>query len=397
MNSTLRNEEVAILGAGVGGLTTAIALHRKGFDNLCIYERSASSTVLGAGLVLWPNAIGVLKMLGLYEEIEQVSGALVKMVWYSNHNEYLGEVSITDLDRMMGHQSHPITRYDLQEVLISKVKRLGIDIRYTKNAQEIHAIDRSKAGLVFSDGEEIRPDLLIGADGRMKSVARKFVTGSNTPIYQHYVNWVGLIEGVPLDINKTKSVHDFWGIGKRFGYVPVSETKAYWAGCKKLPAGLGEPEGGNQATLLAIFENWPDPIGEVIGRTPVDRIKRIEVFDHDPIDSWHRQNVCLLGDAAHSALPTSGQGACQAIEDAWHLAACLDSSSNAGEAFASFEKLRLEKTKTITLGARAFANSLFSEDVSFCKKRNENAKKSAGFAQVKGMSSLWGAHLPEVQ
>jgi len=235
----------------------------------------------------------------------------------------------------------------------------------------------------------------VGADGRMKSIARKFVIGDNTPTYQHYVNWVGLIKGVALNINKTKNVHDYWGIGERFGYVPINNKKSYWAGCKKLPLGLGTPANGNKNELLSIFKNWPDPIKEIIESTDERNIKRIEVFDHSPIKTWHLNNVCLLGDAAHAALPTSGQGACQAIEDAWHFAESLAKFDNdLGETFTNFERLRYDKTKSIILGARGFAESLFSEDEIYCKTRNENAKKSNNNIQAVGMGNLWSMGLP---
>ncbi|MDR8073903.1 FAD-dependent monooxygenase, partial [Burkholderia cenocepacia] len=93
------------------------------------------------------------------------------------------------------------------------------------------------------------------------------------------------------------------------------------------------------------------------------------VNDLDPVDAWHRGNVLLIGDAAHAPLPTSGQGACQALEEAWHLARCLDEydSANGGDldaALAAFTLRRSGKTAAITERARAFAHLLFSDDVS---------------------------------
>ncbi|MEQ6121782.1 FAD-dependent monooxygenase [Reichenbachiella sp. MALMAid0571] len=390
------NHEIAILGAGIGGLTTAIALCQRGFSQIKVYERQESSANAGAGLVLWPNATCILHHLGLDVEISKIGGRVLKMIRQSSDGELLGELSITDLEKAIGFSSYAVSRHELTQILLDKLKGLHIDINYSRNVENIYIDKDNQTCVEFSDEEKITPDIIIGADGRMKSIARKFVTGNNKPFYQHYVNWVGLIDGTPLDINQHKSVQDYWGVGERFGYVPISDTKSYWAGCKRLPLGLGEPSGGNKHELVSIFKSWSHPVREIIEATAEENIRRIEVFDNDPIQQWHLNNVCLLGDAAHAALPTSGQGACQAIEDAWHFAQCLSNHPNDLDlAFTNFEKLRYDKTKSITLGARGFAASLFNEDKTFCKIRNENAKKSDTKAQVTGMSQLWGNGLPE--
>lgn len=391
----MKNLQIAILGGGIAGFTTAIALRKQGFDAIEVFERNLELSVQGAGLVLWPNAMCILEKLGLGAQIEKRSGSLKKMLRFSNKGESLGGISVTDLERHMGFESRPITRQNLYEILKEAVLALGIPIHYGKNAILIQENGTGKPQISFEDGSSKVSDIVIGADGRMKSAAREYVHGDNEPVYQHYVNWVGLIENEGLQINKTQSVHDYWGVGERFGYVPVNETTAYWAGCKKLPLGMAEPENGNKAFLLALFGEWPSPISEVIKRTPERHIRRIEVFDHDPISKWYRSNVCLVGDAAHAALPTSGQGACQAIEDAWHLAACMCREDQFLSAFEAFQKIRMEKTNGITQGARSFAQSLFNEDETFCITRNKNAQKANPNSQVLGMAALWSKFLPK--
>tara|TARA_R110002096_G_scaffold324349_1_gene518377 strand:+ start:26232 stop:27416 length:1185 start_codon:yes stop_codon:yes gene_type:complete len=389
------DKSIAIIGAGIGGLSLAITLKQAGFNNIQIFERTSSSHSIGAGLVLWPNAMCILSKMGLDDEIQEVSGKLSSMIRFSNSGEQLGALSIEKLDAKMGFTSHPITRKAIQEILIQKLTELEIEITYSKNVEEIEKDSNSIPYIKFSDGKTHSAEIIIGADGRMKSSARKYVTGNNTPIYQNYVNWVGLIEHKEMDINTTKSVHDYWGIGERFGFVPVDSKTAYWAGCKRLPLGLGEPSHGNKKELIQIFKHWPTPILEIIKTTAEENIKRIEVFDHHPINTWFLDNVCLLGDAAHAALPTSGQGACQAIEDAWHLAQCLSEPSiTVSDAFEAYQTIRLEKANSIILGGRAFAQSLFNEDAVFCEARNENAKKADMNAQVDGMANLWGKNLP---
>jgi len=393
----MKNKEIIILGAGIGGLSAGIALSLKGFRNIKVYERQQSDKNNGLGLVLWPNAVCILNKFGLEDKIKEIGGKLVKMRRVAHNGDELGEIPVSEIEKLIGFPSHPVTRNKLQKILAIKLKSLGIQISYSKNAENIYKDELGKTQVVFSDGETISPEVVIGADGRMKSIAKKYVLGNNEPIYQHYVNWVGLIEDEKIALNSEQSVYDYWGVGERFGYVPINETSSYWAGCKKLPEGLAEAECGSKLELLEIFKNWPRPIAEIIHKTPERNIKRIEVYDHNPIDKWYLDNVCLLGDAAHASLPTSGQGACQAIEDSWHLANCLwNSCSNIELAFSNYQKLRYRKTKAIAIGAREFAHSLFNEDAEFCKLRNKKAKMSDGKSQAIGMASLWAGGLPGI-
>lgn len=382
--------DIAILGAGIGGLSTAIALHQTGFKNLHIYERTHTPHTIGAGLVLWPNATAILSRLGLEETVKKFGGSLNSMKRLTSSGEYLNELSIIEINHRMKYESYAIARADLEKILRQTVQELQIPISYSKNAINITK-QNSGCRLNFSDGSSRTSEIIIGADGRMNSIARQYIVGDNQPIYQNYVNWVGLLRNQPITANRNKNILDFWGQGERFGYVPIDDNTAYWAGCKKLPAGMGEPPLGNKTTLHKIFEGWPDPITEIIECTPEQQIRRIEVYDLDPTQTWHRDHVCLLGDAAHAALPTSGQGACLAIEDAWHLSKCLHESTSLEEAFERFQTLRFKKTTSITIGARHFADNLFNENLDFCLQRNEQAKNADVSAQIDGMSQLWSS------
>ena len=166
----------------------------------------------------------------------------------------------------------------------------------------------------------------------MGSIARQYVNGNNTPVYQNFVNWIGIVES-EKPIFSEYNVLDFWGCGERFGIVPINENKGYWAGGKSLPLNSSFKNKNNKIELMKLFDSWSPKIKEIIELTEDKYIKYIEVFDHNPIPNWHKNNVCLLGDSAHASLPTSGQGACQAIEDAWHFASILEKSETTEEAF----------------------------------------------------------------
>ncbi len=376
---TLENKikiKIAILGAGIAGLCAAIALHKKGFS-VTVYERNSKPKNIGAGLVLWPNASEILDKLALLSDIKSVALTLDKMQRWTDSDEFLNEIDLSTIAPKITYSNHAISRRALHKILINHSSKNKIKIHYDYPVVDIKTQKDNTAEVYFNNQNKINADIIIGADGRMNSIARQYVTGNNNPIYQGYVNWVGI---VPADcgIEFNQHIMDYWGCGERFGIVPLSANSAYWAGCKVLPKGLGEPNNGSKNTLLALFKHWPSTIEAIIKATPEQQIQRIEVYDLEPLTFWHKNNVCLIGDAAHAALPTSGQGACQAIEDAYALAELLaqsdmNSKLDCNSAFKALFKQRSAITNNITLSARQLTQSIFNSDPEFCKHRNKQA------------------------
>ena len=384
--------QIAILGAGVAGVASAIALTQQGFD-VTVHERRDADANIGAGIVVWPNAAFVLDQLGMLDEIAAAAGRPRTMCRLSQHGEALGTLDIGRIDARMGYPSLSILRTDFQRILMDKLRALGVPVQYGRRAEHIEAPDGAGARVRFGDGTTLTADLIVGADGRMASCARRYVTGSNAPVYQRFVNWIGVYEGpaLPLDAD---AVLDVWGTGERFGIVSIAPGKAYWAGAAAQDT-VGARDPAAYRDELRRFAGWPEPVRQVIAGTPAARINKIHVHDHDPVPVWHRDNVLLVGDAAHAALPTSGQGACQALEDAWHLARCVAAHPHdPDDAFAAFTRLRLEKTAGITMAGRSVAAALFNPDEAFCRTRDANSR-SADFAGLAAaMADGWSRHLP---
>ena len=385
--------KISILGAGVGGLSTAIALRQKGFD-VDIYERHSALSDIGAGIVCWPNASFVLNELGLLDEVSAVSGLPVKMQRYSNEGEHLGTLDILKLNTLMGYPSLSVLRKDLMKVLERCVVSLGIDIHYGHTVEALVPGSDNAAVIQFADGSIAKSDLIIGADGRMNSVARGYVNGDNAPVFQGFINWIGVFES-EMPVFDEIAVNDYWGVGERFGIVPVSAHKAYWAGAVATKdIGDKAPE-RYRSELQSLFGHWPEPIARIIEETPLSNINKLYVHDHNPLNCWHRDNVLLIGDAAHAPLPTSGQGACQALEDGWHLARILaDTDGRVDSAIQSFTELRRSKTTAITMAARQLAQSLFNTDAQYCQQRNMNSLAADYDAVVEGVARYWGEGLP---
>lgn len=384
---------IAVLGAGVGGLSAAIALKQAGFD-VDVYERHPTPTEIGAGIVCWPNALFVLEQLGVLNQLAEVSGCLNYMNRFSCDGDALGSLDIKKLSELMGYPSYSVIRKDLMSILTRRLLSIKVNIHYQHNVVALSEHDNGQVSAQFGNGKTIQPDIIIGADGRMNSLTRQYVNDDNQPIYQGFINWIGIYES-KKELFSDISVADYWGTGERFGILPLSSTKAYWAGgavSKKI--GLREPKFYKQE-LNSLFSHWPDPIGQIIGVTPVERINKVFVHDHHPIKTWHKNNVVLLGDAAHSPLPTSGQGACQALEDAWHIVNCLKKHShNVSQAFTEFTQIRLEKTTGITMAGRQLASTIFNQDPEFCRKRNIASKNTHYKNVVSAMAKGWASGLP---
>ena len=384
---------IGILGGGIGGLSVAIALKQQGFD-VDVYERHSQPTEIGAGIVCWPNACFVLEQLGVLAKVANVSGSLNAMDRFTSDGESIGSLNINTLNELMAYPSYSIIRKDLMHILTQRCLELQIKIHYQHNVSGLENYHNGKVRVKFANDTYISPDIIIGADGRMNSYARQYVNGNNTPIYQGFINWIGVVES-DAEVFTNMSVSDYWGVGERFGIVPVSKTIAYWAGgVASKNIGKTTPE-LYQSELMSRFSSWPAPIAQIITQTPLSRINKVYVHDHDNITTWHKDNVILLGDAAHSALPTSGQGACQALEDAWHFANCLaEHNHDLSKTFHQFTALRIQKTSAITIGGRQLASSIFNSDLAFCKQRNIASKNTDYAGLVSGMAKGWMSELP---
>ncbi|MNJ50651.1 Salicylate hydroxylase [compost metagenome] len=147
--------------------------------------------------------------------------------------------------------------------------------------------------------------------------------------------------------------------------------------------------------IVDLFAGRPELVGRIIQATPAHAIRLIAVHDLEPLTTWSRANVLLLGDAAHAPLPTSGQGACQALEDAWHLARCLDWTDGYLEkALLRFAQVRGPKTTKLDEQGRVFARGLFATDPETCRIRNDRAKMSDPLRDIEALAAGWSQGLP---
>lgn len=214
-------ETVNIIGAGIGGLTTALTLKQKGL-NVAIYESSAEIKPVGAGIILANNAMQVFKKLGLQDKIEKSGNSISFMKITDNQLKPLSVVDLSEYEQKYGVSNVAIHRGELQKILANK---LGFEnINLSKRLSKIEKAELFK--LTFEDKTTLESKLIIGADG-IKSVVRNQLFTENTIRNANQNCWRGICQ-IDLPEKYHNELNEAWGKGKRFGFVKISEKKAYW-------------------------------------------------------------------------------------------------------------------------------------------------------------------------
>lgn len=180
----------------------------------------------------------------------------------------------------------------------------------------------------------------------MRSQVRASLFGSQPPTYRNFKTWRGLTDYVPSQY-RPGYIQEFLGGGKGFGFMMLGQGKLYWYAAATAPEAQPDAAIGRKAELEDIYKNWFPAIPELIAATNEADILTTDLYDRLPQMPWSCQTVTLLGDAAHPMLPTMGQGASTALEDAYVVARCLSEEPDAVKAFQSYESQRFDRTKSI--------------------------------------------------
>ena len=328
---------VAIIGAGIGGLATAVALQNAGFE-VKLYEKTSELREVGAGISLWANATAVLKQLGLLEEAIAKSAIIFGLRVKDWRGNLLTQTNVEKYDT----PSICIHRRDLIELLGSRCNQTSIYLGRT-----FKSFEQSETGVtVFFDGNEaVETDLLIGADG-INSRVRAQIKGEAKPIYRGYAVWRGVVNAPP-SVEVSNYATETWGCGNRFGLVPMGSNRFFWYATNNQKQNLRLPADERKALLLDLFRDCHEPIPKIIEATNATDILQNDCYDRAPENGWSQKRVCLIGDAAHPTTPNMGQGGCLALEDAVVLTKQLQTASEAQTAFKRFEQARYERAKLI--------------------------------------------------
>lgn len=357
-------KKIILIGGGIGGAATALALQSAGFETV-VYERTQQLREVGAGVALWANATHVLKELDMLEDALRESAIITNYQFLSQTGKELVNLRVDRFEV----PAIGIHRADLQGLLWGKLssEQSVLGQMFERFEQVGNKVRVHFASGLFDEG-----DALIGADG-LRSQVRAQLFGEAKPIYRSMTAYRALTHYVP-DTYKKGYICEFLGSGKAFGFLAIGRGRMYWYVASKAREGQPDAPIGRKRELQEMFQDWPSPIPELIAATDEASILKNDLYDRVPIREWGQQNITLLGDAAHPTLPTMGQGACMALEDALVVANCLRAHSDPTSAFRQYESLRLVRTKKIVEQSLMIGKSFQIENRVFIALRNRLMK-----------------------
>jgi salicylate hydroxylase len=346
-----RKPRVAVIGGGIGGLTAARALRRRGLD-VHVYESSPELKEIGAGVALGANAMKALRSL----ELEAPVRAIGYQTPYQQLLTWKGRIiSKTDgatSAARFGARGCTIHRADLLDVLAQSVPADVVTL--SARCESVTSGD-SGASARFTDGSEIEADIVVGADG-IHSAVRASLFGPDAPRFTGKICYRGVIPVADLPAKRLEPYEGLWlgphgalvVYGVRRGEL-INVVAHYDDATYKHESWIAECD---REEILGRYRKWHASLRELFAAS--DLWYKWALYDRDPIPAWTKGRVTILGDAAHPMLPYLGQGAGQAIEDGCVLAAAIDKlADDPAAALELYERSRRPRASRVVLTSRA--------------------------------------------
>jgi 2-polyprenyl-6-methoxyphenol hydroxylase-like FAD-dependent oxidoreductase len=353
-----------IVGAGIGGLAAAVALQQAGW-RVRVLERAATPRELGFALLLAPNAVYALRQLGVAApviagggvatngEMRRADGTLLRRFELARLRTLLPEPTVTVL--------RPVLHGALLEAAGRDVLMLGGDV-----AGFVEREDRVEVAL--RDGSSVEGDLVIGADGVGSVVRGQLHPDEPPPRTSGLFGLRGVNQGVAHHMRGASGAQ-YFGRGIEAGLAWAGGSTVYWY--MSVPRTLATAAGLDpQVVLSRASEEFDARFKAIVGATAPHDMRLDELFDREPIDTWGRGRVTLLGDAAHPMLPHAGQGAAQALEDAVALGRRLSGGAPVDVALRDYERVRIARTRAVVQLARRNARMSAIDGAIACRLRD---------------------------
>ncbi|MCU1396785.1 MAG: hpxO [Ilumatobacteraceae bacterium] len=315
----MQDLDVLVVGAGIGGLTTAVALMRSG-HRVRVIDQSRELRPVGAGISLWSNGVKVLDALGLGAEVAAIGGRMERLEYRDRTGRTLCDFSLDPLIDQVGERPYPVRRADLQALLLAAV---GDRVTIGQRCVGVEDLD-DRVVVITEDGSRLEADLVVAADGT-HSRLRAYVVGAD--IDRHYIgyhNWNGIVpDSAALGAPTAWTVHV--GDHKRVSTMPVRDGQYFFF---DVPTDDPTPtRDAPQDLLRRHFGDWGPQVQALIDAIDPAGTASVAIHSHEPIEQFSRGRVVLIGDAAHTTAPDLGQGGCLAMEDGLVLANYLTTTS----------------------------------------------------------------------
>lgn len=334
--------KIAIVGAGIGGLSAAVGLQRAGAQ-VTVFEKACEVRADGSGLSIFANGLKALEFLGLGPQLAAITDKQVEDLAAGQRRPDGRWIALVPSDSV--GELRIVDRADLHRILLgaldpgtvrtsAEVTSASVDGTVTIRSQAGPATSKSRQETFDEQESREEFDLIIGADG-LHSQVREAVEPGIGPRYSGYSSWRGITDR-PVDLGGAAG--ETVGRGRRFGIAPLKDGRVYWFAVANMPKDASFAD--DLTAVRDLFSGWHQPIAELIESTRPERIQRTAIQDlATPLANYRRGRIVLLGDAAHAMTPNLGQGGGQALEDAATLTALLarviDMSSDSTDAASS--------------------------------------------------------------
>jgi 2-polyprenyl-6-methoxyphenol hydroxylase-like FAD-dependent oxidoreductase len=332
-------QRIVVVGAGLGGLCAARAVALAGLEPV-VLERSPAGSAVGAGLLLWPNAVHALDALGHGRAVRAIAAPARRAVVRNAAGRTLSETDVEALGRRAGAPMLVVERPALQAVLAE-----GVEVHC---GAAVSAVDEQ--GVKLAGGERVDGDAVIGADG-IGSVVREHVCPGAQPLDSGYT----VIRGIADHDIGHGETFEAWGRGELVGGAALPAGRSYWF--YEAPSALIE---GKDPLAAVGAERWPAPIPAQLAATAPEGVLVNRIVRLGALPTWTRGTVALLGDAAHAMEPNLGQGAAQAIEDAEALLVALRGGGELSGALAVYAAARRARARMLQRESSRFARLALS-------------------------------------